>query len=214
MGRPNFYITERVWCNRILFATIAYRIVILPLINNIKHDISDVTEPWYADNAGTLGMFAILETYFYSITRQGLEWGYHPKLSKSVLIICLDNIEAVKVFGRRHGFKVCTWARYLGSYIRDDESKLDWIKDRTLTWDMNVSMISVTTGKYPHESYAVVVCAIQSEWIFLPYVNSDTKEAFTGVEKSILETLFAWSFFWKNINPLPQCSRSKYNSGQ
>ena len=35
-------------------AMIAYGIGILSLINNLKQDIPDVTQPWYADNAGAL----------------------------------------------------------------------------------------------------------------------------------------------------------------
>ena len=66
---------------------IAYEIGILPLINNIKQEIPDVTHPWYADNAGSLGKFARLDTYFDSLTRQGLGWGYYPEPSKSVLIV-------------------------------------------------------------------------------------------------------------------------------
>ena len=47
---------------------IVYGIGILPLINNLKREIPDVTHPWYADDTGDLGTFAILGTYFDSIT--------------------------------------------------------------------------------------------------------------------------------------------------
>ena len=104
---------------------IAYSIGILPLIKNLKQEIPDVTQPWYSDDAVDLGTSAILETYFYSLTRQGPGRGYHPEPSKSVLIVRLENVEAGKLFGRRHGFKVCTGAHYLGGYIGDDESKRD-----------------------------------------------------------------------------------------
>ena len=60
-------------------AMIAYGIGILPLINNLKQEIPDVTQPWHADDAGDLGMFSILEIYFDSLTRQGLGRGYHPE---------------------------------------------------------------------------------------------------------------------------------------
>ena len=75
-------------------AMIAYGIGILPLINNLKQEIPDVTHPWYADYCGALGTFAILETYFYSLTRQGLGRGYHPKPSKSIPIVRPENLEA------------------------------------------------------------------------------------------------------------------------
>ena len=103
---------------------IVYVIEILPLINNIKRAIPDVTHTCYADNARALGTFAILETYFYLLTRQGLGRGYHPEPTNSVLIVCTDNIEAGKVFGACHGFRLCTGARYIGGYIGDNKSNV------------------------------------------------------------------------------------------
>ena len=47
---------------------IAYGIGILPLIKNLKQEVTDVTQTWYADAAGDLGTFARLETYFDSLT--------------------------------------------------------------------------------------------------------------------------------------------------
>ena len=66
---------------------IAYRIGIPPIIKNLKREIPDVTQPWYADNSGALGTFARLETYFDSLTRQGLGRGFHPEPSKRLLIV-------------------------------------------------------------------------------------------------------------------------------
>ena len=88
-------------------AMIAYSIGILPLIKNLKQETTDVTKPWYADEAGSLGTLTIIETYFNSLTRQGLGHRYYPKPSKIVLILHLDNLVAGKVFGLHHGFKVC-----------------------------------------------------------------------------------------------------------
>ena len=36
-----------------------------------------------------------------------------------------DHIENRKLFGLLHGFKVCTDARYLGGFIRDEKFKRD-----------------------------------------------------------------------------------------
>ena len=44
-------------------AMIGYGIGILPLINNLKRDIPDVTQPKYADKSGDLGAFVKIETY-------------------------------------------------------------------------------------------------------------------------------------------------------
>ena len=70
-------------------------------------------------------MFARLATYFHSLTRQGLGRGYYYELSKSVLIVRPENIEAGKVFGAHHGFKVCMGARYLrGLYLGRVQTRL------------------------------------------------------------------------------------------
>ena len=39
------------------------------------------------------------------------------------------------MFRANQGFRVCTGAHYIGGYISDDESKLDWLRERTLTWE-------------------------------------------------------------------------------
>ena len=71
---------------------ISYGIRILPLIKNIKWEIPDVKYPSYADNAGALGRFARLETYFDSLTRQGLGRGYQLKPIKSITEKCLGHV--------------------------------------------------------------------------------------------------------------------------
>ena len=57
-----------------------------------------------------------------------------------------ENLEAKKVFGARHGFKVCTGAHYIGGYIRDDDPKCDWPRERTLEWEKNIGTIRKTAG--------------------------------------------------------------------
>ena len=45
-----------------------------------------------------------------------------------------ENIEAGKMFGAHHGFKVCTGARYLRGYIGYGDSKRDCLKEADLIW--------------------------------------------------------------------------------
>ena len=160
---------------------VAHGIGILPSIKNLKAEFPDVTRPWYAGDAGALGMFARVEAYFHSLERHGPGRGYLPELSKSVLIVHPDNIEAGKLFGSRHGFKVCMGARYLCGSIKDDESKHECLKERTETWGRNICTISETTENYPQESYATVVRAIQSKWIFIQRVTTNTEDTFVEV---------------------------------
>ena len=183
---------------------IAYGIGILPLINNLKQEIPDVPQPWYADDAGALGTFTITDTYFDLLAHQGPGRGYYPKPTKIILIIHPDNLESGRDFRARHGFKVCTGTRYLGGYIGDDESKSDWLRKRTLMWEKNINMISKTAGKFTQKSYAAVVRAIQSKCIFLQHVTWDTGDEFAGVGKIIRETFLPRLFFgnMKTLSPI------------
>ena len=101
-----------------------------------------------------------------------------------------ENIEAAKPFGLRHGFKVWTGTRYLGSYIRDGKSKHEWLKNCMDTWERNIHTIRKLAGGYPPVSYNVVVHIIQSEWIFLKCVTKNMGDAFVRVEKMIWETFY------------------------
>ena len=104
---------------------IVYVIGILPIIKNLKREIPDIPQPWYAYNYVALGTFSKIETYFNSLTHKGLERGYHPEPSQIVLIVNPENLEAGKVFGKHHRFKVCMVTRYLGCYIEYNDSKHD-----------------------------------------------------------------------------------------
>ena len=64
-------------------------------------------------------------------------------------------------------------------------------------------MITETAGKYPQESYATVVRAIQVECIFLLHATKDTVYAFDGVEKLLQETFLPRLLFGKSKYLLP-----------
>ena len=96
---------------------IAYGIGIPPLIKNLKQEIPDVNQTWYACDARYLCMFSIIETYFNSLTHPGSGHGYYIEPPKSVLIVHMENLDPRKVFEACHGFKVCMGARYIRGYI-------------------------------------------------------------------------------------------------
>ena len=78
-----------------------------------------------------------------------------------------DNLETRKHFDLCHSIKVFTDTRYFGGFIGDDDSKRDWLLDSMSEWEKDIRNIRETVGKCSQESYSTVVCAIQSELIFL-----------------------------------------------
>ena len=99
-----------------------------------------------------------------------------------------DNLEAGKIFGARNVFKVCTGACYLGGYIGDEKFKGEWLKGCTDKWERNIHAVTKTVGKYPKKIYAVVINAIQPEWVF-----------FSTCEKNRDKCLWEWKEFCENF---------------
>ena len=92
---------------------------------------------------------------------------------------------------------MCTGVRYLVGFIGGDNFKRAWMKDHTETWERNLHTISKTSGKYPQESYAVMVHTIQLDWIFLQHSTKNMGEAFAGVKKMLCENFLIHLFFGK-----------------
>ena len=58
---------------------VAYGIGVLPLIKLLKSAYYDVTQPWYAKNAGELGMYKNIELYFNSLKTFGPTYQYYSE---------------------------------------------------------------------------------------------------------------------------------------
>jgi hypothetical protein len=61
---------------------------LLPIIRILKKAVSDVHQPWYANDAGAGGRFQrIRGLYFKKLQEYGHPRGYFPEPSKSILIV-------------------------------------------------------------------------------------------------------------------------------
>ena len=142
---------------------VAYGIGVLLMIKRSKAEYPDITQPWYTYNSNALGMFNNIGLYFNLLRNFGPDSGYYPKPPRRFLIVHPDNPVVRKEHGLHHSFKVCTGALYLSGFIGGDKSKREWLNDRTSNWEKIICAITKTAGKYPQESYAMVVCVIQPE---------------------------------------------------
>ena len=113
---------------------VTYGIWIIPLINWLNADYPDITQPWYTGDGGSLGTYDNIDFYFNFLKSSGLDRGYQSSPPKRVLIANPDNLKTQKTFGLSHRFRVFTGTHYFGGFIRDDNSKHDWLQDGTETW--------------------------------------------------------------------------------
>ena len=75
---------------------VAYGIGVIPLIKRLKSVFPDVAYPWYADDAGAIGGFNNIGSYFNALNFFVLGRGYYPKPSKRILIVHMNNFAAGK----------------------------------------------------------------------------------------------------------------------
>ena len=114
-----------------LLYTVSRGIVFITLIKHLKLTHPDVMNPWQAADSGALGMFNHLENYFKALKCNGLERGYYPDPTKSILVVHPQNPESGEEFMQRHCFRVCTSACCIWGYIGYEKTKGDWLKERT-----------------------------------------------------------------------------------
>ena len=92
-----------------------FSVGVLLLTKQLKVVYPDFTQPWYAQNAGSL-----IKLYFNYLKQSIPSRWYYPEFSKSGIIVHPDNIATRKQFALRHRFKVCNGDYYLCGFIADN----------------------------------------------------------------------------------------------
>jgi hypothetical protein len=102
MGLPTFFLANKV-CHR--------------EIPRLKAEFPTVEQPWYADNSGASGKLIEICHFFLKLEEIGPSFGYLPEPSKSILVVCKHNFEALKTAFSDLGFKGTKGSPYLGARL-------------------------------------------------------------------------------------------------
>ena len=73
-------------------AVIDYGIGVLPLIRFLRRDHPQVTQLWYAEDAGAGGNFEAVMAHFRDLQLKGPARRYFPEPTKSILVVAEQNI--------------------------------------------------------------------------------------------------------------------------
>jgi hypothetical protein len=110
---------------------LAYGVGILPLIHILKLEFLALEQPWYADDAGVTGKFDDIRCLFVKLQEIGLDFGYFPEPSKSILIVPELNVARAEISLEGLEFQITTGSRSLGGFIGEDPSCLFWTAEIT-----------------------------------------------------------------------------------
>ena len=170
-----------------------YAIGIRPLIDTLhqKVDTNLCKQVWYADDSASAGRICEIETWWDELNNIGPKFGYHPKPSKTVLI--LKNKEqfaqATQIF-KDTGIKISVEGeRHLGAVIGSSEFREQYIDQKIDKWIKDVEHLADMAKTEPQLAYTAFTKAICMRWCFTQRTISGIEEKFQPLENSIREKL-------------------------
>ena len=109
----------------------AYTVELIPLMDMLKEHYlsSDVKNVAFADDLAGAGKIENLKAWWDEVNRIGPMNGYHPKASKSWIIVKKEHLERATEIFRDTNIQITTDGRkYLGGTIGKEEFKSTYIK--------------------------------------------------------------------------------------
>jgi hypothetical protein len=135
-------------------AMFIYGMGLLPLIRRLKGEVDDVSQPWYADDAGAGGKFDQIKVYFGKLEEYGSKYGYFPEASKSILIVREHNAERAKEYFAEMKFTIKTGYRYLEGFVGARAEMNEWIGEKADEWTAGIKAIAKVSPQFPQTAYA------------------------------------------------------------
>ena len=142
-------------------AMIAYGAGVLPLIRVLRRDHPQVTQPWYADDAGVGGEFAAVMAHFRDLQLKGPDRGYFPEPTKSILVVLEQNVPRATAYFRGMGMQIVTGSRYLGGFVGERGTETQWVQTKVEGWAESVKNMAGVAHKHPQSAYADLQKSLQ-----------------------------------------------------
>ena len=141
----------------------AYGIGILPLLALIKtEEESTLKQMAYADDIGGGAKLDILKKWWRNIEVHGPNFGYHPKASKSWLVVKEEKYqEALNIFADTE-IKVTTKGRkYLGGFVGKKEGSVEYVQELQSDWISQLEVLSEIAKSEPQAAYTAYTAGFQ-----------------------------------------------------
>ncbi|XP_066922310.1 uncharacterized protein [Clytia hemisphaerica] len=141
----------------------------------------------FADDLAGAGKLRDLLLWWNTIVRLGPLFGYHPKASKSWLIVKDEErlTEAMQIFSGTDVKITCSGKKYLGGTIGDDAFKSNYIKDLISKWIEQIKTLSDIAKSQPQCAYSAFVGGFVHKFTYHLRVLSDIQEYLTPLDHAI-----------------------------
>ena len=166
-----------------------YAVGIRPLMDKLGEvvDSQKCRQVWYADDSGSAGKLLEMKKWWDKLFIEGPKYGYHPKPSKTVLIV--KNLElkeqAKAIFGQT-GISIDTSGeRHLGAVIGTESFKELYVKKKIDQWVEDVNQLSLIAQDEPQIALSAYTKALCMRWCFVQRTISGIGHLFEPLEDAI-----------------------------
>ena len=174
---------------------VAFGLGLLPLIQQLKNELPEVIQPWYADDAAACGSFDSLERSFELLQTLGKPFGYYPQPAKCKLVVPHRLSSAAEPTFASTGFTVTTSARYLGGHLGDKDDRDLWLQEAIAPWTHAVLQLAEISIDSPQTAYAALTRSLKHHWQYIQRVTPDAHAAIEPIEEA-LRNAFLLSLLW------------------
>ena len=161
---------------------------LMPFIEKLKMHVCDqLRQIFYADDAAAAGKLENIKNWWQLLQNIGPMYGYHPKPSKTWLIVKPDMYDTAKaLFPNINVTK--KGHRYLGSYIGAEEGLADFVGDEIEEWKMDITGLAEIASSEPQLAYAAFVYGTSKRWNFLARTTPGISPLMYKLEYHIKDT--------------------------
>ena len=92
--------------------------------------------------------------HFRDLQMRGMDRGYYPKPTKSILVVAKRNVPRAKEYFQGMGIQIVTGIRYLGGFVEEREAEESWIQEKIDGW-------AESDHKHPQSAYAGMQKSLQ-----------------------------------------------------
>ena len=166
-----------------------YGLGIQPLTKHLSATIDHKTckQSWYADDSTAVGRLEEMRRWWDELAAMGPKYGYHPKPSKTVLILKDQSLimEAKRIFGGT-GIKLTTEGeRHLGAVIGSDGFRRSYVKKKVGKWIEDVEQLSIIGREEPQAALSGYTKGLCHRWTFLQRTVPGISDLFEPLEDVI-----------------------------
>ena len=193
------------------FAMLMYAIALMPLLKQLRDPPdppvppSDPPDPpvpppypfpqqaWYADDSQAAGKLESMRRWWDAIVLNGPKYGYHPKPSKTILIVKDAHMERAKEVFKNTEIKIMPGGardeenghRDLGAAIGSSAFVQKSMSATVGEWVRELETLTRIAQTQPHAAHAAFTFGLQTRWVFLQRTMASLPGLLKPLEKAI-----------------------------